>query len=93
MTFPAKPGFQPYQERIKLLGVNLSYNKGRNNNLNFFVKIHKMDTKFSRYVANESKKSSNISAILSLWCELSKYPHCGKITTLELVRQIFKLYK
>ena len=37
-------GFQPYQEPIKSLGVNLSY-QDRNNNLNFFVKIHKMDTK------------------------------------------------
>ena len=39
--------FQPYQEPIKSLGVNLSYNQDRNNNLNFFVKIHKMDTKLN----------------------------------------------
>ena len=91
MTFPAKPGFQPYQEPIKLLGVNLSYNKGRNNNQNF-VKIHKMDTKLDMW-QTRVKKSSNTSAILSLLCELSKYPHRGKITSLELVRQIFKLYK
>ena len=31
-------GFQPYQEPIKSLGVNLSYNQDRNNNLNFFCK-------------------------------------------------------
>ena len=40
-------GFQPYQEPMKSLGVNLSYNQDRNNNLNFFVKIHKMDTKLN----------------------------------------------
>ena len=28
-------GFQPYQKPIKSLGVNLSYNQDRNNNLNF----------------------------------------------------------
>ena len=42
-------GFQPYQEPIKSLGVNLSYNQDRNNNLNFFVKIHKMDTKLNMW--------------------------------------------
>ena len=31
-------GFQPYQEPIKSLGVNLSYNQDRNNNLIFFCK-------------------------------------------------------
>ena len=39
------------------------------------------------------KKSSIISTILSRWCELSKCPHGGKLTTLELARQVFKLYK
>jgi len=42
-------GFQPYQEPIKSLGVNLSYKQDRNNNLNFFVKIHKMDTKLNMW--------------------------------------------
>ena len=42
-------GFQPYQEPIKSLGVKLSYNQDRNNNLNFFVKIHKMDTKLNMW--------------------------------------------
>jgi len=37
--------FQPYQETIKSPGVNVSYNQDRNNHLNFFVKIHKMNTK------------------------------------------------
>lgn len=40
--------FQSYQEPVKSLGVNLSwlsYNQDRNNNPNFFVKIHKMDIK------------------------------------------------
>ena len=40
-------GFQPYQ--VKSLGVNLSYNQDRSNNLNFFVKIHKMDTKLNMW--------------------------------------------
>ena len=42
-------GFQPYQEPIKSLGVNLSYNQDKNNILNFFVKIHKMDTKLNMW--------------------------------------------
>ena len=42
-------GFLPYQEPIKSLGVNLSYDQDRNNNLNFFVKIHKMDTKLNMW--------------------------------------------
>ena len=49
-NFRTKPfGFQPYQEMIMLLGVNLSYNQDRNNNLYFFVKIHKMDTKLNMW--------------------------------------------
>ena len=44
-------GFEIYQEPIKSLGVNLSYNQDRNNNLNFFVKIYKMD--IVEPVANE----------------------------------------
>ena len=32
-------GFQLYQEPIKSLGVNLSYNQDRNNNLNFLSKF------------------------------------------------------
>ena len=134
--------FQPYQEPTKSLGVSLSYNQDRNNNLIFLSKF--TDGYEVKYVANErsnfvwshrvsyvprhirdslmrppclafvkrllkqykieypnscgnikkdSKKSSNISVILLRWCELSKCPHCGKITTLELVRQNFKLYK
>ena len=42
-------GFKPYQERIKSLGVNLSYNQDRNNNLHFFVKIHRMDTRLNMW--------------------------------------------
>ena len=42
-------GFQPYQEPIKSLGVNLSCNQDRSNNLNIFVKIHKMDTKLNMW--------------------------------------------
>ena len=46
----SKPlGFQPYQEPVKTLGVNLSYNRDRNNNLNFFIKIHKMETKLNMW--------------------------------------------
>ena len=40
-------GFEFYQEPIKSLGINLSYNHDNNNNLNFFVKIYKMDTKLN----------------------------------------------
>jgi len=32
-------GFQPYQEPIKSLGENLSYNQNRNNDLNFLLKF------------------------------------------------------
>ena len=46
-----------------------------------------------KHKKDKVKKSSNISVILSRGCELSKCPYCGKITTLELVRQNFKLYK
>ena len=43
----SKPlGFQPYQEPIKSLGVNLLYNQ---KNLNFFVKIHRMDKKLNMW--------------------------------------------
>ena len=37
-------GFEFYHEPVKSLGVNLSYDRDKNNNLNFFVKIYKMDT-------------------------------------------------
>ena len=40
-------GFEPYKERIKSLGINLSYKQENNDNLNFFTKIHKMDTKLN----------------------------------------------
>ena len=45
-------GFQPYQEPIKSLGVNLSYNQDRNNNLNFFSQ-NSQDGYEVQYVANE----------------------------------------
>ena len=32
-------GFESHHEPVKSLGVNLSYNRDKNNNLNFFVKI------------------------------------------------------
>ena len=37
-------GFESYHGPVKSLGVNLSYDHDKNNNLNFFVKIYKMDT-------------------------------------------------
>ena len=41
----AKPlGFESYKERFKFLGINLSY---KHDNLNFFTKIYKMDTKLN----------------------------------------------
>ena len=40
-------GFEPYKERIKSLGINLSYKQENNDNLNFFTKIYKMDTKLN----------------------------------------------
>ena len=44
----AKPlGFESYKEQIKSLGINLSYKHENNDNLNFFTKIFKMDTKLS----------------------------------------------
>lgn len=45
-------GFKPYQERIKSLGVNLSYNQDRNNNLNFFCQ-NSQDGYEVKHVANE----------------------------------------
>ena len=38
-------GFESYKEPIKSLGINLSYKHENNDNLNFFTKICKMDTK------------------------------------------------
>ena len=38
------PGFESYKERIKSLGINLWY---KHDNLNFFAKIYKMDTKLN----------------------------------------------
>ena len=46
-------GFEIYQEPTKSLGVNLSYNQDRNNNLNFFVKIYKMDTKLNLWLTRD----------------------------------------
>ena len=40
-------GFESYKERIKSLGINLSYKQENNDNLNFFTKIYKMDTKLN----------------------------------------------
>ena len=42
-------GFQSYQEPIKTLGTHLSYDKDRSDNLNFFVKIYKMDAKLNMW--------------------------------------------
>ena len=38
-------GFESYKEPIKSLLINLSYKHENNDNLNFFTKICKMDTK------------------------------------------------
>ena len=38
------PGFESYKEPIKSLGINLWY---KHDNLNFFTKIYKMDTKLN----------------------------------------------
>jgi len=40
-------GFESYKERIKSLGINISYEHENNDNLNFFTKIYKMDTKLN----------------------------------------------
>ena len=40
-------GFESYKEPIKFLGINLSYKYENNYNLNFFIKIYKMDTKLN----------------------------------------------
>ena len=40
-------GFESYKEPIKSLGINLSYKHENNDNLNFFIKIYKMDTKLN----------------------------------------------
>ena len=37
----------PKKEPIKSLGINLSYKHENNDNLNFFIKIYKMDTKLN----------------------------------------------
>ena len=41
--------FESYHEPVKSLGVNLSYDRNKNSNLNFFVKIYKMDTKLNTW--------------------------------------------
>ena len=40
-------GFESYKEPIKSLGINLSYKHENNDNLNFFIKIYKTDTKLN----------------------------------------------
>ena len=40
-------GFESYKKRIKSVGINLSYKLENNDNLNFFTKIYKMDTKLN----------------------------------------------
>ena len=40
-------GFESYKEPTKSLGINLSYKHEKNDNLNFFIKIYKMDTKLN----------------------------------------------
>ena len=40
-------GFESYTQPIKSLGINLSYKHENNDNLNFFIKIYKMDTKLN----------------------------------------------
>ena len=46
----AKPsGCESHLEPVKSLGVNLSLNRDKNNNLNFFVKISKMDAKLNMW--------------------------------------------
>ena len=39
-------GFESYKEPIKSLGIYLSY---KHDNLNFFTKIYKMDTKLNKW--------------------------------------------
>jgi len=46
-------GFESYRGLIKSFGRNLSYKHENNNNLNFFIKIYKMDTKMNNYMANK----------------------------------------
>ena len=41
--------FEFYHDPVNSLGVNLSYDRDKNNNLNFFVKIYKMDTKLNMW--------------------------------------------
>ena len=40
-------GFESYKEPIKSLGINISFKHENNDNLNFFIKIYKMDTKLN----------------------------------------------
>ena len=42
-----KINLESYKEPIKYLGINLSYKHDNNGNLNFFIKIYKMDTKLN----------------------------------------------
>ena len=39
--------FHSIKDPIKILGAHLSYNEDKNNDANFFSKIHKMKTKLN----------------------------------------------
>jgi len=46
-------GFHFPQDPTRMLGSNLSYNHDKNNNLNFFIKIYKMDAKLNMWQARD----------------------------------------
>jgi len=67
-------GFQPYQEPIKSLGVNLSSNQDWNNNLNFFVKIQKMDAKLNMWQTRDLTLYGRTMLVKSLGISKIVYP-------------------
>ena len=66
-------GFQPYRELKKSLGVNLSYNQDRNNNLIFLVKIHKMDTKLNMWQTGDLTLYGRTMLVKSLGTSMIVY--------------------
>ena len=80
-------GFKPYQERIKSLGVNLSYNQDRNNNLNFFVKIHKMDTRLNMWQTRDLTLYGRTMLVKSLVISKMRLP------CLVFLKRLLKQFK
>ena len=64
-------GFESYKEPIKSSGINLSHKHENNDNLNFFIKIYKMDTKL--YIWQTRDRTLYLDA--QCWLRPLAYPN------------------